>query len=117
MSKFKTLARMFVVVCKYLIPKGYRGMTVFPFVILRDRLGTDFGILLNHEKIHIRQQLELLVLPFFIWYFADYLLKLIRYRDTQKAYKNIVFEREAYANEKDLNYLKSRSFWKFLKYV
>jgi len=28
---------------------------------------------------------------------------------------NISFEREAYANEKDLNYLKSRSLWQFIR--
>ena len=106
---------MFLIVSKYLIPKGYRGITVFPFVILRDRLGKDFDVLVNHEKIHIRQQLELLILPFFAWYLVDYLVKLIRFRDSGKAYKNIVFEREAYANEKDLDYLKSRPFWQFLK--
>lgn len=108
---------MFVVVSKYLIPKGYRGMTVFPFIILRDKLGADYDVLVNHEKIHIRQQLELLVLPFFIWYFADFLVKLIRYRDKNKAYKNIVFEREAYTNENNLKYLKSRSFWRFMRFL
>jgi hypothetical protein len=107
---------MFLIVSKYLIPKGYRGMTVFPFVIVRDTLQGDHVVLINHEKIHIRQQLELLVLPFFIWYFVDYLVKLIRYRDKNKAYRNIIFEREAYAKEKDLAYLKARPFWNFLKY-
>jgi len=70
---------------------------------------------MNHERIHLRQQLELLVLPFFVWYGLDYLVKLIRYRNKNKAYRNVIFEREAYENEKNLDYLKSRSFWKFLK--
>ena len=107
---------MFLIVTKYLIPKGYRGMTVFPFVILREKDGKQNAVLVNHEKIHIRQQLELLVLPFFIWYGVEFLLRWIQFNDKNLAYRNISFEREAYANEKDLNYLKSRSFWKFLKY-
>ena len=107
---------MLLIVSKYLIPVGYRGMTVFPFVILREAADAENVVLMNHEKIHFRQQLELFVLPFFVWYLADYMVKLIRYRDKNEAYRNIVFEREAYANEKDLSYLKSRSFWKFLKY-
>ncbi len=107
---------MLLIINKYLIPKGYRGMTVFPFVFLSNRNEVDFSILLNHERIHLRQQLELLVLPFFVWYGIDFLVKLIRYRDKSKAYRNIVFEREAYENEKDLDYLKSRSFWRFLNY-
>lgn len=108
---------MLLIINKYLIPKGYRGMTVFPFVLVNSRNEKDDLVLMNHERIHLRQQLELLVLPFFIWYGLDYLLKLIRYRDKKKAYRNVVFEREAYVNESDFDYLKSRSFWKFLKYI
>ena len=57
---------MFVIVAKYLIPKGYRGLTVFPFVLIKYRFDSENKVLVNHEKIHIRQQLELLVLPFFL---------------------------------------------------
>jgi hypothetical protein len=89
---------------------------MFPFVLVRDRNAEDYLVLMNHERIHLRQQLELLVLPFFVLYGLDYLVNLIVYRDRRKAYLNIVFEREAYENEKDLEYLKSRSFWRFLKY-
>lgn len=108
---------MILIVSKYLIPKGFRGLTVFPFVVVRDRNAQDYLVLMNHERIHLRQQLELLVLPFFVIYGLDYLVKLIRYRDKDVAYRNVVFEREAYQNENDLDYLKSRSFWRFLKYV
>ena len=108
---------MILIVSKYLIPKGFRGLTVFPFVVVRDRNAQDYLVLMNHERIHLRQQLELLVLPFFVIYGLDYLVKLLRYRDKDVAYRNVVFEREAYQNENDLEYLKSRSFWRFLKYV
>jgi hypothetical protein len=115
--KFRNFRRMILIVSKYLIPKGFRGLTVFPFVLLRDRNTQDHLVLMNHERIHLRQQLELLVLPFFVIYGLDYLVKLIRYRDKDRAYRNVVFEREAYQNENDLDYLKSRSFWRFLKYL
>ena len=108
---------MFLIVSKYLIPKGYRGLTLFPFVIIRDFLDKENKVLLNHEKIHIRQQLELLILPFFLLYFLEYLLRLIQYRNKNTAYRNISFEREAYANERNLDYLKARSFWKFKNYI
>ena len=90
---------------------------MFPFVLVRYRNAQDYLVLMNHERIHLRQQLELLVLPFFVIYGLDYVVKLIRYRDKNLAYRNVVFEREAYENENDLDYLKSRSFWRFLKYV
>ena len=108
---------MFLIVSKYLIPKGFRGLTLFPFVILRDFLDKENKVLLNHEKIHIRQQIELLILPFFLLYFLEYLIRLLQFKDRNKAYRNISFEREAYQNESNLDYLKTRSFWNFRKYI
>ena len=107
---------MIFIVSKYLIPKGYTGLTFFPFVILKYKTSKNDLVTINHEKIHIRQQLELLVLPFYIWYFIDFGFKYLKYKDAKTAYRNIIFEREAYANENEFNYLKSRSFWRFLKY-
>lgn len=108
---------MFLIVSKYLIPKGYRGMTIFPFVIIKNFFDKDNKVLVNHEKIHIRQQIELLILPFFLIYFLEYLFRLIQFQDRNKAYRNISFEREAYANERNLDYLKTRPFWKFKNYI
>jgi hypothetical protein len=107
---------MIVVVFKYLVPKGFRGFTFFPFVFLTDKKDKHPEVL-NHERIHIRQQLELLVIPFFIWYGIEFLIRLVQYKNRREAYYNISFEREAYVKEKDLNYLKKRSFLSFLKYV
>jgi len=108
---------MFLIVSKYLIPKGYRGLTLFPFVIIRNFLDKENKVLLNHEKIHIRQQLELLILPFFVLYFLEYLIRLVQFKNKNKAYRNISFEREAYDNERNLDYLKTRPFWKFRNYI
>ncbi|MDR7212497.1 hypothetical protein [Flavobacterium piscis] len=108
---------MFLIVAKYLIPKGYRGMAVFPFVLMKydfDKVNKTF---VNHEKIHLRQQIEMLIFPFFIWYFSEYVIRLIQYKNTAIAYRNISFEREAYAKETDFNYLKKRPFYQFLNYI
>ncbi len=107
---------MFLIVSKYLIPNGYTGMTVFPFIILKHKHYLNHKTTINHEKIHIRQQIELLVLPFYILYFGNLFFNYLKYRNFQMAYRNIIFEREAYANENALDYLKSRSFWRFIKY-
>ncbi|MGK0254765.1 MAG: hypothetical protein ACI9OE_002275, partial [Mariniflexile sp.] len=40
-----------------------------------------------------------------------------QYKKWHLAYRNISFEREAYANEMYLDYLKQRKFWSFLKYL
>lgn len=73
-------------------------------------------VLINHESIHIAQAIELLVVPFYIFYFFEFLIRLIEYRDFHRAYLNISFEREAYHNEDNLGYLKSRKSWAFLRY-
>jgi hypothetical protein len=108
---------MFVIVAKYLIPKGYRGLTLFPFVFIKYRFDSENKVLVNHEKIHLRQQLELLVLPFFVWYFVEYAVRLLQYKNANLAYRNISFEREAYANELDFDYLKRRTFFRFWSYL
>lgn len=108
---------MFVLVFKYLTPKGFRGLTLYPFVFLKDKSDKENVVLLNHERIHIRQQIELLVVPFYVWYSLEYLVRLIQYKDRNLAYRNISFEREAYQNEKNLHYVKQRSFWRFMNYL
>jgi len=105
-----------IFISKYMVPKGYTGIAIFPFIFLKYRsLKTD-EVLLNHEKIHLRQQLELFIVPFYILYFLEFFVRFIGCRNWQQAYRNISFEREAYRNEKDLNYLKLRPLWNFVKY-
>ena len=98
---------------RFLVPKGYRAITLYPFIFVRNENDKFDKELINHERIHLRQQKELLVLPFCIWYFLDFLIKLIRYRNWDKAYRNIIFEREAYNNQSNLDYLKVRGIWWF----
>jgi len=92
-------------------------MAIYPFILLHKAKLKSHTKLLNHERIHLRQQVEMLILPFYVWYLLEYLVCLIIYRDRNLAYRNISFEREAYANEGNLLYLKNRPFWKFLSYT
>lgn len=106
-----------VLVSKYLVPKGYCGITLYPFIFLNKKeLKTD-NRLLNHENIHLRQQLELLIVPFYVWYILEFLIRYFQYKDWNLAYRNIAFEREAYAKEMEGCYLKNRTFWSFLRYL
>lgn len=106
-----------IFISKYLIPKGYVGLALYPFVFLKSKELRLNEVLVNHEKIHLRQQLELLVLPFYVLYGFEFLIRLLQFKKWYVAYRNISFEREAYTNEKNLHYLESRSFWKFLRYM
>lgn len=106
-----------IFISKYLVPRGYTGMAVFPFVFLKSKGLRGDKQLLNHEKIHLRQQLELFILPFYLFYTLEFLVRLVQFKNGQKAYRNISFEREAFANENRLDYLNNRPFWSFLKYI
>ena len=108
---------MFVIVARYLIPKGFAGLTLFPFIILKEKIDVSNPIMIQHEKIHIRQQTEMLILPFFIWYGIEYFIRILQYKNKQTAYRNISFEREAYANESQKDFLQQRRFWNFLNYL
>lgn len=89
-------------------------MTMFPFIFTRRNLREKE---MYHELIHCRQQVEMLILPFFIWYVLEWLIRIIIYFDTKKAYKNISFEKEAYSNQEDKDYLKERNFYSWIKYI
>ncbi|MGY5850080.1 hypothetical protein [Salegentibacter sp. F14] len=108
---------MILIVNKYLLAKHFKGVSIWPFVILKNRDLKDDNYFINHEKIHLRQQIELLVLPFYIWYFVEYLFRLLQYRDAFLAYKNLSFEREAYSQEMKQDYLSERKFWAFLQFL
>lgn len=106
---------MIVLVFNFLRKSSYKAITLWPFVVVFDRALRKNAVLVNHEKIHLRQQLELLILPFYIWYFCSFVSNYIKFKNWNDAYRNVVFEREAYANEADLKYLKNRKLYAFLR--
>jgi len=101
------------------------GITLAPFGIYVDETFIKFKEnpnliqiyyrIVNHEKIHWKQQLEMLIIFFYLWYVIEWLLKLIKYG--KDAYNNISFEREAYANEENFEYLKTRKHFAWFKLI
>lgn len=108
---------MICIVSRFWIPNGYNGLAFFPFIIVKTKVDRENKVLLNHEMIHIYQQLETFLLPFLIWYIIEFLVRLYQYKNTAQAYKNISFEREAYANDDNADYLKNRRLFSFLGYL
>ena len=91
---------------------GYKAMNLFGVLFVRGNARID-DITLNHEKIHTAQIKEMLYVFFYVWYVIEWLIRLPK----GNAYRNISFEREAYANDKDPNYLNTRKVFAFLKYM
>ncbi len=71
--------------------------------------------LINHERIHTAQMLEMGVIFFYMWYVVEWLVKLL---GKGNAYLRISFEREAYRHEADKQYLQKRrhfAWWKYMR--
>ena len=111
-----------IVIKNDIIPfKGYAAVTIWPFIFVREGYAKDdpakYGVMLNHERIHGSQQLEMLVVFFFLWYFFEWIYRSIQYKSWHKGYRNISFEREAYAHECEEGYLESRRLYSWFRYL
>lgn len=129
-----------MVIYNKIIPfKGYVAMTFFPFIFARKKPLSS--VELNHETIHLYQQLEFLIIALLVdtvlmfslglslwWYFAifpayylfyvlEYVVRLILYGNHREAYRNISFEQEAYLHEGDLSYKRKREPFAWLQYL
>ena len=93
--------------------KGFNAMNLCGIIFARPGVQVS-AVMMNHERIHTRQMLELLIIGFYLWYVAEWLVRL-----TQKgnAYRRISFEREAYAHEHDLGYLAHRKPYTWRHYL
>lgn len=94
--------------------KGFAAINLFGVLFVRKGV-TITARLIRHETIHTKQIQELLFVPFYILYVLEWLVKLCFLG--KQAYRNISFEREAYANDEDTCYLLVRRRFAFLKYI
>ena len=91
------------------------AITLAPFGIFMKDVVINNLRTINHEKIHWKQQLEMLIIFFYLWYLIEFLIRI--FINGKKAYVSLCFEREAYANDDNLDYLKTRKPYDWLKYV
>lgn len=96
--------------------RGYSAITIWPFIFVRrnEWYSNDID---RHEHIHGRQQLEMLLLLFYLWYGLEYLVRLCITRSRDRAYRSVSFEQEAYTHKSDQDYLSHRKWYAWLKYV
>lgn len=84
---------------------GFKAMTIWPFIFSREKMNERGW---RHERIHGRQQLECLLVFFYLIYILEAVFK---------KYENISFEREAYQHEDEVDYLKHRAWFKWVLYL
>ena len=103
-----------VVVRNGLLPfKGYAAMNIFGAVLLRRGVALTPS-LLRHEMVHTAQMRETLYAGFYIMYAAEWLIRLPM---RGRAYRNISFEREAYAGMHTPGYLQRRPPFAWVRFI
>ena len=105
---------MKVVVNNILPVKGFSAINLFGILFVRQGVVVTER-LLNHESIHTAQMREMLYVFFYAWYVMEWAVKLIKFRS--KSYYHVSFERECYEHEHNLEYLKNRKLFNWVKFI
>lgn len=94
--------------------KGFSAMNLFGLLFVRNEYKNRLSSkTMNHESIHTEQIKELGYIPFYILYLLEWFVRLFI---KGNAYRNISFEQEAYSNDRNYDYLKTRNHYAWLKY-
>lgn len=94
----------------------YSGFSFFVFVWINKYVENKKRII-HHEKIHFWQQVELLFVLQWLLYVGFYCINRLKGMNHDDAYRNNPFEKEAFANDYNLNYLNTRRFLSWVRYV
>ncbi len=93
------------------------AITFYPFLFVRIDTRNN-AELIRHETIHIRQQLELLIIGAWVLYLVEYFYGIyVKKLDKRQAYYFTALEQEAHRNAMNLNYLSQRKPYAVLKYI
>lgn len=129
MKKFYTDSKL----AKWLLFPSYHTITLGCFIFTKKSELSEKTK--RHETIHMMQWMEVTIaalivlgllswlispywmavspLVYYVWYVVEWLVRL----PFGKAYRNISFEREAFANDDDVEYIVNRELFNFVKYV
>jgi hypothetical protein len=97
----------------YIAPINIWAISIGWFVWCK---GTMSEVTKRHETIHFQQQLELAFAGQWILYGLSWLYGLWKYKDSAVAYRENVFEREAYSNDYIEDYLETRPRYAWVRH-
>ena len=92
---------------------GYKAINLFGVLFVRGDAKVDEKTI-RHESIHTAQMQEMLYIFFYLCYVVEWVVRLFM---KGNAYRRISFEREAYENEGDLDYLSDRTWFAWIEYL
>lgn len=110
---------MKVVYCNHLPAKAFVAMTIWPLVIVRNDKKAKFTKTVErHEMTHAAQQKEMMIIFFYLLYAVEWIVKLPLCRfDSDRAYRSVSLEQEAYAHQYETVYNTTRLHFAFAKYI
>lgn len=110
------ISETMIIVKNKIIPFGSYN-TINLFGILFTKSDYLSPITINHERIHTKQMLELLIVGYYLWYIIEYIIVRFFHKKQNDAYHDISFEEEAHNNDNNLHYLDNRKHFAWWKYV
>ena len=110
------ISEIMIIVKNKIIPFG-SYTTINLFGILFTKSDYLSPITINHERIHTKQMLELLIVGYYLWYIIEYIIVRFCHKKQNDAYHDISFEEEAHNNDNNLHYLDNRKHFAWWKYV
>ena len=99
-------------VFSYILGEEILAVTIFPFIYTKHYETPKYVV--NHELIHYEQYKETLIIGFPIILFINFMINWLYYWDRNIAYRKLLFEREAYENMNNYDYLKYRKRYSWL---
>jgi len=94
----------------------YNAQVIYPLIIIKSSKITIPR--LNHERIHVLQQAELLVVGAYLWYVGELIVRIFMYKgNLVKAYTKHSMEREAAENQNNADYTLTRPRYANFKYL
>jgi hypothetical protein len=106
----------FIFYTKKRIFRNYTGFSFFIFIWI-SKLEKNQQRLILHEKIHFRQQLELLFIFHWLMYGTFYLISRLKGQRHYIAYRFNPFEIEAYQHDSDEHYLSRRKPFAWIRSI
>lgn len=98
----------------------FHAINLCGVVFVNTRWGELTATEWRHEQIHTWQQWELTPVGFYLWYVAEWAVRLWWSRsasDPYRAYRSIAFEREAYDRQGNAAYLRERKPFAWMCYL
>lgn len=111
-----SISETMIIVKNKIIPFGsYTTINLFGILFTKSDYLSPTTI--NHERIHTKQMLELLIVGYYLWYIIEYIIVRFCHKKQNAAYHDISFEEEAHNNDDNLHYLDNRKHFAWWKYV